>query len=161
MYHRTSAFNQIETQIRVQIQETLDEAKKKNKQTNKQTKKKQMHFSGYFCGAEDSVRRVFFNLSRLHENLFNLNCLLQICYHNKYGIMPYALHGGAYPYASLNTAGDCGTNDYCMSVGVTTKGTTAHGWSQNGNAYDSPSSDSDWPNRSYSHQSSHLTVWLK
>ena len=35
--------------------------------------------------------------------------------------MPYALHGGAYPYASLNTAGDCGTNDYCMSVGVRRK----------------------------------------
>ena len=33
-----------------------------------------------------------------------------------------------------------------MSVGVMTKGSTAHGWSQNGNGYDSPRSDSDWPN---------------
>ena len=75
--------------------------------------------------------------------------------------MPLAGHGGSYPYASYNTAGNTDTNDYCMSVGVMTKGSTAHGWSQGASGYDSPSSDSDWPNRSHSHQSPHLTIWLK
>jgi len=75
--------------------------------------------------------------------------------------MPYIAHGGSYPYASYNTAGGTATNDYCMSVGVMAKGSTAHGWSQNANGYDSPSSDSDWPNKAYNHQSPHLTVWLK
>jgi len=85
----------------------------------------------------------------------------KICYHNKYGIMPHGSHGGSYPYASLNTAGNTATNDYCMAVGVLAKGSTAHGWLQASTGYDSPSSDSDWPNRSYSHQSPRLTVWLK
>ena len=75
--------------------------------------------------------------------------------------MPYAAHGGSYPSASFNAAGNTRRNDYCMSVGVMTKGSTARGWSQNANGYDSPSSDSDWPNRSYNHQTPHLTVWLK
>ena len=75
--------------------------------------------------------------------------------------MPLAVHGASYPYASYNTPGGTATNDYCMSVGVMTKGSTALGWSQNANGYDSPRSDSDWPNRSVNHQSPHLTVWLK
>ena len=75
--------------------------------------------------------------------------------------MPLGGHGGSYPYASYNTAGNTATNDYCMAVGVLAKGSTAHGWSQNANGYDSPSSDSDWPNKVYNHQSPHLTVWLK
>jgi len=85
----------------------------------------------------------------------------KICYQNKFGIMPLGPHGGSYPFASYNTAGNTATNDYCMSVGVLAKGSTAHGWSQNANGYDSPSSDSDWPNKAYNHQSPHLTVWLK
>ncbi|KAL9971504.1 hypothetical protein ACROYT_G017675 [Oculina patagonica] len=85
----------------------------------------------------------------------------KICNQNKFGIMPYGGHGGSYPYASYNTAGNTATNDYCMAVGVMTKGSTAHGWKQNANGYDSPSSDSDWPNKAYHHQSPHLTVWLK
>lgn len=75
--------------------------------------------------------------------------------------MPYSGHGGSYPYASINTGNTCNTNDNCMAVGVMSKGSTAHGWSQNGNGYDSPSSDSDWPNKSYSHQSPYVVVWLK
>ena len=75
--------------------------------------------------------------------------------------MPNANHGGSYPYASYNTAGNTATNDYCMSVGVITKRSTAHGWSQNADGYDSPRSDSDWPNGSYNHQAPTLTVWLK
>ena len=92
---------------------------------------------------------------------FLLSFLTQICNQNKFGIMPEASHGGSYPYALFNTAGYTKTNDYCMSVGVMTIGSTAHGWSQAASGYDSPSSDSDWPNRSYSHQSPYLTVWLK
>ena len=75
--------------------------------------------------------------------------------------MPYPLHGGAYPYASYNTAGHLATNEYCMAVGVTRKGTTAHGWPNNGHGSDCPSNDSDWPNKAYNHQSPHLLVWLK
>lgn len=85
----------------------------------------------------------------------------KICYQNKFGILPYSTHGGSYPYASYNTAGNTNTNDYCMSVGVMAKSSTVHGWSQNANGYDSPSGDSDWPNKAYNHQSPHLTVWLK
>jgi len=44
--------------------------------------------------------------------------------------MPHGSHGGSYPYASLNTAGNTATNDYCMAVGVLAKGSTAHGWLQ-------------------------------
>ncbi|XP_078370852.1 uncharacterized protein LOC144654565 [Oculina patagonica] len=85
----------------------------------------------------------------------------KICNQNKFGIKPSSVHGGSYPYASYNTAGNTAANDYCMAVGVLAKSSTAHGWSQNANGYDSPSSDSDWPNTSYNHQSPHLTVWLK
>jgi len=56
--------------------------------------------------------------------------------------------------------GGTATNDYCMTVGVLTKGSTAHGWSQDNGGYDSPGSDSDWPNRGHG-QFPHLTVWLK
>ncbi|XP_067033252.1 uncharacterized protein [Acropora muricata] len=83
------------------------------------------------------------------------------CYQNKFGIMPLSIHGGSYPYASFNTAGNTVTNDNCMAVGVMRRHSTAHGWSQNGNGFDSASSDSDWPNRSYSHQSPNVVVWLK
>ena len=75
--------------------------------------------------------------------------------------MPAGTHGGSYPYASYKTAGDTDNNDYCMAVGVVAKGSTAHGWSQSAYGYDSPSSDSDWPNKAINHQSPHLTVWLK
>ncbi|XP_067033261.1 uncharacterized protein [Acropora muricata] len=83
------------------------------------------------------------------------------CYQNKFGIMPFYAHGGAYPYASYDTLGNVAANDNCMSVGVMKKQSTARGWSQNGNGFDSASSDSDWPNRSYSHQSPNVVVWLK
>ena len=86
---------------------------------------------------------------------------LQNCYQNKFGIMPVSAHGGSYPYASYNTAGNTAANENCMAVGVMKKHSTAHGWSQNGDGFDSASSDSDWPNRSYSHQSPNVVVWLK
>ncbi|XP_068733894.1 uncharacterized protein [Montipora capricornis] len=83
------------------------------------------------------------------------------CFQNKFGIMPFSAHGGSYPYASYDAAGNVATNDNCMAVGLMLKGATAHGWSQNVNGYDSPSSDSDWPNKSYSHQSPYVVIWLK
>ncbi|KAL9989404.1 hypothetical protein ACROYT_G003951 [Oculina patagonica] len=76
----------------------------------------------------------------------------KVCYQNKYGIMPLQQHGGSYPYASFNQQGNTEVNDYCMAVGVQSGGSSADGWSQNNNGYDSPSSDSDWPNRQYNHQ---------
>lgn len=75
--------------------------------------------------------------------------------------MPYQQHGGSYPYASVNNQGNTRVNDYCMAVGVMRPGSTADGWSQNANGFDSPSSDSDWPNQQYSHQSPFVLVWLK
>ena len=72
-----------------------------------------------------------------------------------------SVHGGVYPSASYDTAGNTSGNDYCMTVGVLPKGSTAHGWSQNSGGYDNPSSDSDWPNRSNANHSPHLLVWLK
>ena len=75
--------------------------------------------------------------------------------------MPLPQHGGSYPSATYNTAGNTNTNDYCMAVGVQKTGTTVHGWTQNANGYDSPRSDSDWPNRQYNHVSPYVTVWLK
>lgn len=75
--------------------------------------------------------------------------------------MPLPQHGGSYPYASFNTQGNTQTNDYCMAVGVLRAGSSADGWTQNANGYDSPNSDSDWPNRNYNHQSPFVLVWLK
>ena len=86
---------------------------------------------------------------------------MQVCYQNKYGIMPLQQHGDSYPYTSYNRQGNTKVNDYCMAVGVLAKGSNENGWSQNANGYDSPQSDSDWPNARYNHQSPHLLVWLK
>lgn len=75
--------------------------------------------------------------------------------------MPYRNHGGSYPFASVDKNGNTAKNDYCMAVGVQKKGTSGDGWSQNGNGFDSPQSNSDWPGGSVSHESPSLTVWLK
>ena len=75
--------------------------------------------------------------------------------------MPLPQHGGSYPSVSFNNAGNTEVNDYCMAIGVQTKGTTADGWHQNGNGYDSARSNGDWPNKSYNHGSPFVTVWLK
>lgn len=48
-----------------------------------------------------------------------------------------------------------------MGVGVQVKGTTADGWTQNGNGYDTPQNANDWPNDNYWHGKPHITVWLK
>ena len=75
--------------------------------------------------------------------------------------MPFSKHGGSYPYASFNRKGKTKASDYCMAVGVMRRGATADGWSQNAKGFDSPTSDSDWPNRQQNHQSPRVLVWLK
>ena len=75
--------------------------------------------------------------------------------------MPLSAHGGSYPYASYNPQGNTKVKDYCMAIGVMLKGATVHGWSQNGNGYDSPKNNGDWPNDNYNHQALYITVWLK
>ena len=75
--------------------------------------------------------------------------------------MPLTQHGGSYPSATYNTAGNTNVKDYCMAVGVQKGGTNVDGWSQNANGYDSARSNSDWPNSQYNHQSPYVTVWLK
>ncbi|KAL9989405.1 hypothetical protein ACROYT_G003952 [Oculina patagonica] len=83
------------------------------------------------------------------------------CFQNRYGIMPFGQHGGSYPYASFNSRGNTKVTDYCMAIGVMLQGSRADGWSQNANGFDSPNSDSDWPNGQYNHQSPCVLVWLK
>ena len=75
--------------------------------------------------------------------------------------MPFLQHGGSYPSATYNKAGNARKNDYCMSVAVLKTGTTADGWTQNSNGYDSARNSSDWPNSQKNHASPYLTVWLK
>ncbi|XP_066272316.1 uncharacterized protein [Branchiostoma lanceolatum] len=85
----------------------------------------------------------------------------KVCYQNRYGIMPLPQHGGSYPSVTTNTAGNTSVRDICMAIGVQRSGTNAHGWSQNGNGYDSARNDDDWPNSSYNHQAPFVTVWLQ
>ena len=47
-----------------------------------------------------------------------------------------------------------------MGVGVMADGTGINDFTQNGNGNDAPTSDSDWPNGSYSGYN-HVSVWLK
>ena len=74
---------------------------------------------------------------------------------------PIDSHGGSYPAATYNTRGNTKADDNCMGVGVQDKGTTADGWTQNGNGYDTPQNADDWPNDNYWHGKPHITVWLK
>ncbi|CAB3991343.1 Hypothetical predicted protein [Paramuricea clavata] len=109
-----------------------------------------------------SVGRTTASKARMHPVTVKAwNGKEQVCYQNKYGIMPLPQHGGSYPSATYNTAGNTRTKDYCMAVGVQKRGTTADGWTQNGNGYDSARSDSDWPNSQYNYVSPYITVWLK
>jgi hypothetical protein len=87
--------------------------------------------------------------------------LFQLCFQNRYGIMPHSKQGGSYPSATYNKAGNTKSNDYCMAVGVLKAGETADGWTQNGNGYDSSRSSSDWPNSQSNHSSPYVTVWLQ
>lgn len=82
------------------------------------------------------------------------------CYQNKYGIMNLQVHGGSYPYASFNKKGNTLVRDTCMAVGVMSSG-SAFGFTQNNNGYDTPTSNSDWPNARYNHKSPFVSVWLR
>ena len=76
-------------------------------------------------------------------------------------MMPISHHGGSYPSATFNTAGNTKTGDYCMAVGVQKTGATADGWTQTKYGYDLPQSNSDWPNTKFNNVSPYVTVWLK
>mmetsp|Transcript_34170 Transcript_34170/g.60608 ORF Transcript_34170/g.60608 Transcript_34170/m.60608 type:complete len:305 (+) Transcript_34170:65-979(+) len=83
------------------------------------------------------------------------------CNQNEYGIMDWSSHGGAYPAATRNDAGNTSPNDDCMSIGVML-GKSANGFShrQGGNGFDAPESNSDWPNRDYN-SAPMVSIWLK
>jgi len=81
------------------------------------------------------------------------------CFQNAYGILPFNMHGGSYPYAAKNTAGNVDLGDNCFAVGVQASG-NADGFSQNGNGFDAPSDEATWPNPAYN-ISPHVAVWLR
>ena len=72
--------------------------------------------------------------------------------------MQISAHGGSYPSAQVNGAGNTSPGDNCMSVGVQPSG-THDGYSQNGNGYDQPDSNSDWPNGDYQ-SPPFVNVWV-
>jgi hypothetical protein len=81
------------------------------------------------------------------------------CWENRYGIMPLYEHGGSYPGAFYNEQGNTTGGDLCASVGVQPSG-TVDGFIQNGNGYDAPTGDSDWPNANINNNP-HLSVWVR
>ena len=82
------------------------------------------------------------------------------CYQNIYGILPFSAHGGSYPSAAGNATGNTTPGDWCLSVGTTLPNSTVDGFTQNGNGWDAPASEGDWPNAAYN-VPAHLSVWLR
>ena len=82
------------------------------------------------------------------------------CFQNIYGINPFNMHGGSFPYAGKNTAGNIDPSDLCMAIGTLAAGANADGFSQNGNGFDAPSDESTWPNPIYN-LPQHVAVWLR
>jgi hypothetical protein len=82
------------------------------------------------------------------------------CFQNVYGILNLDVHGGSYPYAARNTAGNTSANDLCMAVGAQLEGSVADGFAMNGNGFDAPLDDAGWPNTSYD-VAPHVAVWLR
>jgi hypothetical protein len=82
------------------------------------------------------------------------------CYQDRSGINPRPEHGGAYPYTSYNAAGNTQGNDWCIGVGTTTVNSTVDGFGQNGNGYDAPSNETNWPNGAIN-VPVHVAVWLR
>jgi hypothetical protein len=80
------------------------------------------------------------------------------CFDNRYGIMPLLQHGGSYPAANFNTAGNTTAPDLCMAV-ETARG-AANGFTQNGNGSDTPNSDLGWPNSTIN-SGGRVSVWLR
>ena len=80
---------------------------------------------------------------------------------NQYGIMKLMDHGGSYPAATINDQGNTFPDDFCLAVGVLPSGSNStNGFTQNGNGYDAPTSDTDWPNVALQGVPM-LNVWLK
>ena len=83
------------------------------------------------------------------------------CFQNIYGILPYAMHGGAYPVAAKNATGNTTGNDLCMAVGTMVMSSTVlDGFTQNGNGFDAPSDETTWPNTNYA-VPPHVAIWLR
>lgn len=82
------------------------------------------------------------------------------CYQNNAGIMPQETHGGSYPYASMNPDGNTGGSDWCMAVGVMQTDNAADGFTQNGNGFDAPTSEVDWPGGSLQSEP-RVSIWLR
>ena len=88
----------------------------------------------------------------------------QTCCHNKYGIGTVAHWGGGFPTTICNGAGN---NDLCMQVAVMSRGSSVDGVTGEYIIFDTPISNSDWPNRHYL-RALHddvgppfLSVWLR
>jgi hypothetical protein len=82
------------------------------------------------------------------------------CFQNMYGVLNLDVHGGSYPYAARNTAGNTSGGDLCMAVGTQLEGNSADGFAMNGNGFDAPASDATWPNNNFD-VVPHLAVWLR
>jgi hypothetical protein len=82
------------------------------------------------------------------------------CYQNIYGINPLMEHGGSYPAVTASDNGTTSGGDWCMTVGVLSSGQYADGFNQNGNGYDAPKDEADWPNANLG-QGPWVNVWLR
>ncbi|MBN1960278.1 MAG: hypothetical protein JW841_04980 [Deltaproteobacteria bacterium] len=82
------------------------------------------------------------------------------CRQNIFGVMPFDEHGGSFPYTSNNDGGNTTEGDLCMAVGVQPENRTIDGFTQNGNGFDAPIDDYDWPNASLANPPK-LKVWLR
>ena len=85
-------------------------------------------------------------------------------YVNPYCMMGLSGHGGMYPHFGVNTAGNTAPSDYAMAVGAHQSGTivTPSGnWSGNGNGWDAPDSETNWPNSSYNNNGAYLLVFVR
>ena len=85
-------------------------------------------------------------------------------YVNPYMVMGLSGHGGSYPHFGYNTAGNTATSDYAMAVGSMQSGTVATpsgNWSNNGNGWDAPDNETDWPNPSYNNGGAYILVWIR
>jgi hypothetical protein len=94
-------------------------------------------------------------------DVFDQNLTKGSCFQNIYGINPWPQHGGSFPSATQSPQGNTSPCDLCMSVGVLPQGLSADGFTQNGNGYDQPTNDSDWPNQNINATPPYVAVWLR
>ena len=94
-------------------------------------------------------------------NVFAWNGTKGTCNQNVYGVLPYIQHGGSYPATYQDPTGTTAGGDLCMAIGVMLPGAAmVDGFTQNGNGFDAPSNDTDWPNSSINVPAS-VNVWLR